>query len=332
MSACVFLGPSLAVTDAARILDATFLPPVKLGDVHRVVSQLRPRAIGIIDGYFQWVPAVWHKEILWAMGQGIHVFGAASMGALRAAELAPFGMHGVGRIADAYRTGRLHDLDDDPFEDDDEVAIVHGPPESGYRGASEAMVNIRCTLARAVDDGVIADTTRRALVAEAKATFFPDRGFAPLLAGGRAAGLPVPELDALDRWLPSGRVDQKRRDAVAMLETVRAFLATDPPPLETGFAFERTTYWERAEESFRKAARTPASTLLAALRLDVAECERIGEDELREWYFARVAGIPVPADFDAWMRDAGYTDRGEFHRDAFAEYLQQQAPVPGGHR
>jgi hypothetical protein len=331
MSACVFLGPTLAVADAARILDATFLPPVKLGDVHRVVSKLRPRAIGIVDGYFQWVPAVWHKEILWAMSQGVHVFGAASMGALRAAELAPFGMRGVGRIVDAYRTGRLHDLDDDPFEDDDEVAIVHGPPESGYRGASEAMVNIRCTLARAVADGVIADATRRALVADAKATFFAERGYVPLLAAGRAAGLPEPELDALDRWLPSGRVDQKWLDAVAMLEAMRALLITDPLPIKTGLAFERTTYWERAEEAFRMAAPKPASSLLAALRLDVAECEHIGEDELCEWYFARVVGIPVPADLDAWMRDAGYTDRGEFNREAFAEYLQQ-APAPGGHR
>ena len=148
MSACVFLGPTLAAAEATRILDATVLPPVRLGDVHRVVSRLRPRAIGIVDGYFQWAPAVWHKEILWAIGQGVHVFGAASMGALRAAELGPFGMHGVGRVVEAYRDGRLQGMDD-PFEDDDEVAVVHGPQESGYRGASEAMVNIRFTLARA---------------------------------------------------------------------------------------------------------------------------------------------------------------------------------------
>ena len=68
-------------------------------------SATRPRAVGIIDGYFQQVPSVWHKEILWAMAQGVHVFGSASMGALRAAELAPFGMRGVGLIFEAYRDG-----------------------------------------------------------------------------------------------------------------------------------------------------------------------------------------------------------------------------------
>ena len=91
------------------------------------------------------------------------------------------------------------------------MAVVHGPPESGYRGASEAMVNIRCTLARAAEEGVIARATRRALVAEAKAAFFPDRGYPSLLVQGRAGGLPERELAALERWLPSGRVDQKRR-------------------------------------------------------------------------------------------------------------------------
>ena len=61
-------------------------------------------AIGIVDGYFEGVLSVWHKEILWAMAEGIHVFGSASMGALRAAELHPFGMHGTGRIFEAFAT------------------------------------------------------------------------------------------------------------------------------------------------------------------------------------------------------------------------------------
>jgi hypothetical protein len=330
MTVCVFLGPTLTAADAAEIIDATFLPPVRLGDVYRVVSRLAPRAVGIVDGYFQWTPAVWHKEILWAIGQGVHVFGAASMGALRAAELASFGMHGVGRVFEAYRDGYLPGGDDEPFEDDDEVAVVHGPRASGYRGASEAMVNIRCTLARAAERAVIAESTRRALVAQAKAVFFPDRGYAALLALGRAQGLPEHELTALERWLPTGRVNQKRLDAVAMLETMRAYLGTDPPPASTGVAFERTTSWERAETVFRASAEAPVATLLATLRLDTARCERLGADELRDWYFDHVAEIPVPSDLDAWLREAGYRDRDEFHRAAFIKYLVP-ASEPGGH-
>ena len=96
MSVYVFTGPYAAADEAARACSTpSYLPPVSQGDVYRVALE-RPRAIGIIDGYFERVPAVWHKEILWAMTQGIHVFGSASMGALRAAELEAFGMEGVG--------------------------------------------------------------------------------------------------------------------------------------------------------------------------------------------------------------------------------------------
>ena len=82
----VFLGPTLAEKDAQAELDAVYLPPVSAGDVYRLWRR-RPRAIGIVDGYFDRVPAVWHKEIMWIMERGVHVFGGAGLGALRAAEL-----------------------------------------------------------------------------------------------------------------------------------------------------------------------------------------------------------------------------------------------------
>ena len=113
------------------------------------------------------------------MSEGVPVFGAASMGALRAAELHEFGMRGVGRIFEAFRDGAL--------EDDDEVAVMHGPAEIGFPPASEAMVNIRATLALAEAKGVIGAESRRALEAFAKALFFADRNWPALLAGGRRA-------------------------------------------------------------------------------------------------------------------------------------------------
>ena len=91
---------------------------------------------------FESVGAVWHKEILLALQDGIAVYGASSMGAIRAAELAPFGMVGVGAIYEAYCDGR--------YTDDDEVALLQGPATFGYPAMSEAMVNIRATVARAL--------------------------------------------------------------------------------------------------------------------------------------------------------------------------------------
>ena len=142
MSVFVFLGPSLNIDSARAVWDAPhYLPPVRQGDIYHITRK-KPLAIAVIDGYFQGVPAVWHKEILWAMARGIPVFGAASMGARRAAELAAFGMVGVGEVFSAYHSGEL--------ADDDEVAVVHGPSALGYRARTEAMVNIRATLIRSL--------------------------------------------------------------------------------------------------------------------------------------------------------------------------------------
>lgn len=283
MNACIFAGPTLPPRDGARALEATWLPPAKHGDVYRAVSLLQPRAIGIIDGYFQWVPSVWHKEILWAMHQGVHVFGAASMGALRAAELSCFGMRGVGLIFEAYRDGGLAQCGDEPFEDDDEVAVVHGPAESGYLAASEAMVNIRCTLAHAERAGVIAAATRDRLVAMAKALFFPERSYEVLLERARTALLPDSELAALQAWLPAGCVNQKRADALAMLETMRSFLAQDPAPAQAGFTFEHTTLWERAFAGAQPASVHDAEEIrvLEELRLEGTRWDVLRGEVLR---------------------------------------------------
>src|SRR5437763_12688169 len=124
MTIYVFTGPTLSADEGRAELDAVYLPPVSQGDLYRVARR-SPQAIGIVDGYFERVPAVWHKEILWALTRGIHVYGSASMGALRAAELDVFGMVGVGEIFEAYRDGVL--------EDDDEVAVAHAYAEAGFR-------------------------------------------------------------------------------------------------------------------------------------------------------------------------------------------------------
>src|SRR5205823_983384 len=136
-----------------------------------------------IDGYFERQPAVWHKEILGAMSRGIHVFGAASMGALRAAELEVFGMEGVGSIFEAYRTGAL--------EDDDEVAVAQAPAELGFRALSDAMVDIRHTLELAVEASVLTAPIAAALESIAKALFYPDRRYSRVLQAAVARVLAI---------------------------------------------------------------------------------------------------------------------------------------------
>ena len=267
MTAYVFLGPTLPVDTARSVLDAVYLPPVRHGDVWRVAAYGNPSAIAIIDGYFEHVPSVWHKEILWALSQGIPVFGASSMGALRASELAQFGMVGIGRIFAAYRDGVLPPYTGEPFEDDDEVAVIHGPAESGYP-SSEAMVNIRCTLAKATDDGIIGRQTRDDLARIAKGVFYKDRSYANLFkhaAGSAGSAGSAEDLDSLRAWLSTGKVDQKREDALELLHHLRETAADAP---SARFHFERTTMWEHL---LTAATDDPVETMvLTELRLEGA--------------------------------------------------------------
>ena len=94
----VFVGPSLPSAEARALAPrAELRPPIAVGELLALAHQRRPPGcVAILDGYFERMAAVWHKEILVALGRGIAVYGAASMGALRAAELGPWGMIGVG--------------------------------------------------------------------------------------------------------------------------------------------------------------------------------------------------------------------------------------------
>jgi hypothetical protein len=265
MRAYVFIGPTIAADDARAFADVVCLPPVAQGDVWRL-CQSRPDVIGIVDGYFDGVPSVWHKEILWALSEGVRVLGSASMGALRAAELAAFGMEGVGAIFDDYREDRL--------EDDDEVALIHGPPEAGYPALSEPMVNIRATLDKAASAGIIDLASCNELRQRAKCLHYSERSWDRLLADDGL--ISTGGCEALRSWLPEGRVDQKRDDALSMLRRMQALMAKPAPSRTPAFDFEWTAMWDEAVGfSARASAGEPANQsgvdlehLLDELRLD----------------------------------------------------------------
>jgi hypothetical protein len=311
MKVHIFLGPTLPREEARAELEAVYHPPAAQGDVYRAALD-QPVAIGIVDGYFERVPSIWHKEILWAMSQGIHVFGGASMGALRAAELAAFGMEGVGAIFEAFRSGAI--------EDDDEVAVAHADAEGGYRPGSEAMVNVRSTLARAEAEAVIGPATRGALVGIAKELHYTDRTFPAILAAGAARGLAAGDLAALQAFLPEGRVDQKHLDALAMLRALRERLPGLAPKRVT-YTFAHTDAWEQVRQQV--ARETPAAGALeeaqrgALLRaLALAEAQRRG----------LVATPPaVQAAADAFRRARGLGDA-----KAVRAWLAEQDLDPDG--
>lgn len=218
---CFFVGPTLTSTDihaafAGTGVEVLVLPPIQQGDLLRLFED-PPDVVGIIDGYFFQVPAVLHKEILVTMKRGIRVLGAASIGALRAAELDSFGMEGIGRIYHLYKQGRV--------DGDDEVAILHTEAEDGFRSLTEPLVNIRLNIERARSQGIISKRTVAAVLASAKRLHFSQRTYQTVLAEARCEAARPAELEELRLFLRNETIDWKREDALTLVRTVAARVA-----------------------------------------------------------------------------------------------------------
>ncbi|WP_436763133.1 TfuA-like protein [Streptosporangium sp. V21-05] len=275
-----------------------------------LVAADRPRVIAIIDGVYERVPAVWHKEILWALREGVVMAGAASMGALRAAELTPYGMIGAGEVYRALMSGEL--------TDDDEVAVAHLGPEEGYRPVSEAMVNIRATMRAALSAGVIDAAAAEEVIGTAKKTHYPDRRWPALTA--RHPGL--------RRWLPEGRRDVKADDARHLL-TLLAADALPHPPAGQAWHFEETVQWRAVRPASRNGL-PPALTdaVLHTLRQEglYEELERAATlRRVAATRWARPTGPALREWIDLVVERLAPADLADLDADALARFAADQA-------
>jgi len=241
----VFVGPTVTAQEVRAVLpDADVRGPAACGDVLRVVHEgvhQGPAIIALVDGFFEHRLPVWHKELLWALSRGCPVYGASSMGALRAAELAAFGMVGVGQIFAWYRDGVL--------EDDDEVAVAHEDEATGYRVHSDAMVNVRATLARLVEAGILDPEAAKVLTATLKATPYPQRNLRQALSQIALPAATRAQLAAW--WQQNGLVDQKHADALLLFQQIADRPA--PPPARPA---DHPTWAFSYTESFHQLVRS----------------------------------------------------------------------------
>ena len=210
MTVHVYSGPTLPAARVRELLPAAVChPPIQHGDLIRLDAAPGDTVV-ILDGLWHQSAPVRHKEILSLLAAGVRVVGAASMGALRAVELAPYGMVGVGRIFEDLAAGVL--------DADDEVAVLHIPEGAPL---TEALVNIRCALAGCAAAGHITDADAQALEVLARALPFTRRSWAALARAARDQGA-GPAFAELDRWCHQHPHDQKRQDAEQALTLVAA--------------------------------------------------------------------------------------------------------------
>lgn len=211
MNIVVYTGSSISHADAKKILDADYRKPVKRNDIKRLIDP-EPDIIGIIDGVFFNSAAIAHREIIEAIKNGITIVGGGSMGALRASELDSYGMIGVGKIYEMFRSGEL--------ESDDEVAVTFDPDT--LKTLSTPLVNIRLTLEKANNKGIITEEQSSSIIRVTKNIFYPDRNFRNIVNECVKKGIIEEELkESVLSFFQDNEVDVKREDAVLVLEKIK---------------------------------------------------------------------------------------------------------------
>jgi hypothetical protein len=298
-TAAVFVGPTIAPADvAARLPDVRVEPPVERGDLDRLSAEGVSTFL-IIDGVFAHSLAVAPSEIVRVCRAGARVIGAASLGAIRAAECAPAGVDGVGAVCLLYRWRVIRD--------DDEVAVAVDPSHA-HRAVSDALINIRFAVVDALRHGLLDREGGRAVLAAAKGMHFSRRHWRAALA---EAG--VRECAALQAvWRESDvkrrdaelALDQLARSSAAAIERARAGVRVPAAPRERRYrghdpllgldetgAREVLRAWLSASgrwQRYVEAAPQPGEEDLVWERLSAA---RELESELLRWYAAtRSAG------------------------------------------
>ncbi|CCM79136.1 TfuA-like protein [Rhizobium mesoamericanum] len=234
----IFVGPSFGA-DIDRLQSENrsilFRGPAARGDILQAVHD-GARAIGIVDGYFGEMPSVWHKEILYALQHNVVVAGGASMGALRAAECAAFGMVGLGSIYEDYAEGRLID--------DEAVALVHAPEELAWLPLSVPWVDFQPTIDALYRKGALSLAEHKMLLLAGRALHFSERTY-PKVVGACAFASADRAKDLL-RMIRAGKIERKRQDAELVL---RYLQEVEFAALKRDWGFAATSHFEhlRAE-------------------------------------------------------------------------------------
>jgi len=219
----VFVGPTLPKDQVLEIVPGACLhPPIAHGDL---TDHCRAGDVAVlIDGFFHQVAAVRHKEIISAIRRGVTVAGAASMGALRAAELNAFGMIGHGEVYRMYASGLV--------DGDDEVAVVHGGLDDDWRQLTVPVVNVRSVIAELIRTHRLKPEPAAAVITARKQMHDRRRTLTGLEKELQKAGCAEDMVAMIHNELKAS--DAKRQDAVGLLKSIAAGeLSASSQPTET---------------------------------------------------------------------------------------------------
>ena len=171
------------------------------------------------------------------LDHGCVVCGSSSIGALRAAELHAYGMHGIGLCYRLYRAGVI--------TDDDEVAVFHGDATTNYAHFSEPLVNARLTLRKLRRNAFLCPDRNRRRLSGFKALHFSLRTF-PEYKRILVSAFGADEGNRIQMLFQSHYRDLKREDASQLMRYVLCSTAARPGSA----VFLRTSSWRHQFEEF----------------------------------------------------------------------------------
>ena len=283
-----FVGPTLSLREA-RKFGCEVRGPARQGDVWRALVS-RPKALVLIDGVFESQPSVWHHELRAALASGVAVFGASSMGALRAAELWREGMVGIGQIFRSYRDGvRIDDAD---------VALLHADAEHGFKPLTLPQVNVDHALTLARAQKVLSGQQARQVATASIAIHYQQRAW-PGLVRTLAPAVRL----RFQHWLAKTDTDLKAADARECLAAAAELMASRAPApvahaCTASSHVRRRRLVDAVPGALQRAQGAPDAEVLA----DAGTRRRL----LAGW--ARSMGVrPDPTRVERWLKKVPFT-------------------------
>lgn len=200
-----FSGPTLNSSQLSIFPQISFLPPIKSGDLNELLLNKtnKVESVIIIDGLYHSSLSIRHKEIIAAISRGIKVYGAGSIGALRAAELNGYGMIGHGEVFHYYANNLI--------TSDDEVSVVHDPC-SPFTSYSLPIINLRLSIPSLIDKGLITGIQSSALLSFYESLHYTDRTKSRLIRYLKGVDLDPSLVDHI--------TDYKLQDSIELLSHI----------------------------------------------------------------------------------------------------------------
>lgn len=207
----IYAGLSLSQSELAALLpEAEFHQPIERYDLLKDID-LGYNVVGIIDGKFQQSLAVNSSEILDAIRCGLKMYGSSSMGALRAAEMAHFGMIGCGAIYEFVKKSPI-------FQDD---YLGQSFNSENLAASSVPYIDLHFELERKVASGAISGHHGEMMRHAYSEIFYPQRNQQALKFALKEKSATDSNLEKAIEILFQNFQSQKNIDAVKMVQQIK---------------------------------------------------------------------------------------------------------------